>query len=218
MSDFSKIYLSWRRGPGERRVLVGVIEKSATSYIFEYLAENIKEAEKQGFTAYTEFPDLKKKYTDQVLEIFAQRLMKAERPDIQKFYSFWEVDANHLSDKFYLLGQTQAKQPTDNFELLADFQMTPAVNFVTDLAGLSAEKISPEILSEGDELSFKLESSNEYDQKPAVKVYKGDKLLGYIKKVHCNIFHQNGGERLKLKVKAVNKNGVLKQVFLRVTS
>jgi hypothetical protein len=45
---------------------------------------------------------------------------------------------------------------------------------------------------------------------------KDGTALGYIKKIHCRVFHQPGSEKLKLTVKAVDKNGKLKRVFIKV--
>jgi hypothetical protein len=50
---------------------------------------------------------LSKEYTENVLEIFGQRLTKSERSDIQKYYDFWEIEPENKEDKYYLLSHTQ---------------------------------------------------------------------------------------------------------------
>ena len=106
--------------------------------------------------------------------------------------------------------------PTDNFEFLADYNTVPGLHFLTDLAGLSAKELSPESIQIGDELIFKLDSSNLFDPE-AVLIYKGDLEIGYIKKIHCKVFHKPGAEILKILVKAIEKNGRIKKVFVKVT-
>ena len=72
-----------------------------------------------------------------------------------------------------------------------------------------------ETLTAGDTLRFELEHDNLHD-KEAVKVYKGNLEIGYVKKIHCRVFHKPGAEKLKLSVKAIDKNGTIKRVFMKV--
>lgn len=89
MKAIATIYLAWRKGKGSRRKIVGVIKKNATNGVrFAYIQEGVVEAEKEGFTPYTDFPDTSKEYTENILEIFGQRLIKTERPDIKKYLDF----------------------------------------------------------------------------------------------------------------------------------
>ncbi len=217
MIEFDKIYLSWRKGQGSRRHIVGVIQKTQDgSYQFSYDQNAIAKAKEEGFGPYTEFPDITKSYNGSVLDIFAQRLIKSERPDIQSFYDFWEIEPQFIEDKFYLLAHTQGLVPTDNFEFLADYNLVPGLHFVTELAGLSSYKLSTELLSHNDLLRYELDLNNEYDNE-AVKVFKGDIEIGYLKKIHCRVFRKSGAEKLKLSVKEVEKNGFLKRVFIKVS-
>ena len=86
------IFLAWRKGKSSRRKIVGVIKKNATSGVrFSYIKAGVEEAQKEGFTPYVDFPDTEKVYSDNVLEIFGQRLIKTERSDIQKYLDFWDI-------------------------------------------------------------------------------------------------------------------------------
>lgn len=217
MREFDKIYLTWRQGQSHRRHIVGVLQKDAGGkFTFRYIKENLDEAKKQGFSPYTEFPDVEKVYNSNVVDIFAQRLTKAERSDVQKLYDFWEVDPQFKDDKFYLLGQTQGLTPTDNFEFLADYQPVDGLHFLTEIAGLSDKKLPPDTVIPGDKLRFELEKDNKFDPE-AVRVFKGDQEIGYIKKIHCRVFSKPGAENLKLQVKAVDKNGIIKRIFVKVS-
>jgi hypothetical protein len=217
MKEIGHIYLSWREGLGKRRHIVGVLKRNATLGIrFSYIKKGIENAKMDGFSPYTEFPDFNKEYIENVLEVFGQRIMKSERSDISDFYDFWEIDTKYKDDKFYLLAHTQGLNPTDNFEFLADYNPNKSLRFLTDLASLSKLKLTPDTVKPGDELTYKLESNNYFDNK-AVKVYKGDKEIGYIKKIHSRVFYKQKNNVLKLVVKAVEQNGVIKRIFVKVS-
>ena len=196
--------------------IVGVLKRNATLGVrFCYIQKGIEAAKKDGFSPYTEFPDVDKEYSENVLEVFGQRIMKSERSDISDFYDFWEIDTKFKDDKFYLLAHTQGLNPTDNFEFLADYNPSRSLRFLTDLASLSTLKLSADSVKHGDILTYKLESDNEFDNK-AVKVYKGDNEVGYIKKIHSRVFYKQKGSLLKLVVMAVEQNGVIKRIFVKV--
>lgn len=202
---------------GKGRHIVGVIRRNVTEGVrFQYIREGVEEAKKDGFSAYTEFPDINKEYKDNVLDVFGQRIMKAEREDISDFLDFWEIDPRYKDDKYYLLAHTQGLNPTDNFEFLVDYHPVKCLRFLTDLASLSVNKLSVESLEVGDKLRYELEPDNPHDQF-AVKVYKGDQGVGYIKRIHSRVFHKSQYP-LDIEVKAVEKNGAIKRAFLKVSS
>ena len=126
---------------------------------------------RDGFTCYTDFPDLDKEYSDGVLEKFGQRLTKQDREDIQEYYTFWNIKDEYKNDKYYLLAHTQG--------LLA----TGDVNIE-------------------DQLTWKKEIGNNYD-KYAIQVYKGDRMIGYIKRIHNKVFHNSHSQNISLSVKSI---------------
>ena len=107
MKKFIKqIYLVWRRGRNDSRIKVGKLTKNVTDGIrFQYIEEGVKEAMEKGFTMYPDFPDIDRIYTQNVLEIFSQRLTKTERSDIQKYFNYWEILPSLKDDKFYVFCQ-----------------------------------------------------------------------------------------------------------------
>jgi hypothetical protein len=217
MKQFDKIYLSWCKGQCSRRHIVGVLlQTSDGRFEFSYDKTGVEKAKAEGCAPYTEFPDTSLSYNGNVLDIFAQRLIKSERPDIQTFYDFWEIEPQHKDDKFYMLGHTQGLQPTDNFEFLADYNPVKGLHFLTELAGLSTYQLPSGTLKEGDELRFEFDKGNKYDSN-AVTVFKGDLEIGHIKKIHCKVFHKPGAEKLKLIVKSVDRNGIIKKAFIKVS-
>lgn len=215
MNEFDKIYLSWRKAAGARRYIVGVIEKHAALYSFHYDADEVNKARNDGFALYIEFPDINKRYSENVLEIFSQRLIKSDRPDIKSFYDFWEIEPKYRNDKFYLLGHTQGLLPTDNFEFLADYNPIRGLHFLSDIAGSSHYTIHSDKVQRNDILTYELEPDNQYD-KNAVMVMKGDLKIGYIKKIHCLVFSKPGAENLHLQVKEIEGSGIIKRLFIKV--
>ena len=217
MKAIGTIYLTWRKGKGSSRKRVGVIKKNVSNGVsFSYLPDGVRDAQKEGFTPYVDFPDITKKYSDNVLEIFGQRLIKTERPDVQKYLDYWAIDAKYKDDKFYLLAHTQGILSTDNFEFLAEFNPIKGLSFISEICGLSYTKISPDLLKIGEELRWELDKKNKYDTN-AVRVYKGDTYLGNVKLVHCNVFHKNGGNKLRIRVKSIEKNGQLNRTFINIS-
>jgi hypothetical protein len=215
MIAFYDIYLAWRGGKGKRRHKVGVVSRDSTNGVrFNYIITQ-EEADHIGFVPYTDFPDLSRRYTENVLEIFGQRLTKSERDDIQKYYDFWEIKPQYKDDKYYLLAHTQGLLATDNFEFLADYYPLKGLSFTSEICGLSHYQVPPEILKENDELQWQYDRNNEYDEN-AVKVYKDETLLGYVKIVHSGVFYKDGGDILKLKVKSIDENGRLNRVFIKI--
>lgn len=216
-TGIAHIFLAWRKRSGSRRILVGIIKRNATSGVrFEYLQDGVEQAKKDGFIPYPDFPDVTKTYTENVLEVFGQRLNKSEREDIKKYYSYWEIDTALKDDKFYLLAHTQALLPTDNFEFLADYNPVKGLSFVSELCSLTKLQLPPDFIQEGEELTWEKEPQNSYD-KFAVKVFKGDKFVGYVKKVHSKVFFRKNADKLKITVKSLNKNGHINRAFIKVS-
>ncbi|MDB5014197.1 MAG: hypothetical protein JWQ25_2399 [Daejeonella sp.] len=217
MHSFGYLYLSWRKGAGSSRHIVGVIKINSSQQLkFSYIKHAVEEAKLEGFIPFTEFPDLDREYSENVLDVFAQRLVKSERADIGNFLNFWEISPKKAQDKLSLLAYTQAWLPTDTFEILAEYNPSKDLCFITDLAGLSKRVIPSDAVKVGDFLTYKLTPIEQ--DKYAVQVFKGDLLLGYIKKIHNRVFYKKGKEKLVIKVKAIEKNGVIKRLFLKVSS
>lgn len=216
MKAIGNIQLIWRPGKGSRRISVGTIKKNETDGVrFHYNSLGVEEAKKLGFEHYEGFPDTDKSYTENVLQIFGQRLIKSERTDSKDFYDFWNIDISKAKHKFYMLAFTQGLLPTDNFEFLADFNPVKNLTFITEATNLSELQIDSNKVNKGDFLRYELESENQYD-KNAVKIFKDGLYLGHIKLIHCNVFHKTK-KIFELQVQGIEKNGVLKRVFIKAS-
>ena len=214
--DIAHIKLAWRKGAGYPRIIIGIIKRNAFGVSFSYIPEGLQEAKQYGFVTYTDFPDETVVYTEGVLDIFGLRLNKSERGDIQKYYDYWEINPDYKDDKYYLLAHTQGMLPTDNFEFLADFNPVKGLAFTTELCGLTSLQLPKDTLEEGDELTWVKDPENPHDRY-AVRVYKGDLFVGYIKKVHSRVFYKKCRSVLKITVKSINRNVHLNRAFLKVS-
>ncbi|MDR2170694.1 MAG: HIRAN domain-containing protein [Planctomycetaceae bacterium] len=214
MKYLGSLYLVWRQSNDMDRHVVGEIKKSNGEFCFRYLIDQ-KKADEIGFTSYVAFSDLTKTYTKNVLDTFGHRLINPIREDIQKYYDYWEIDKRYTSDKYYMLAHTQGLLAIDNFELLADYTPLNGVSFISEICDISRYNVSPELLTEGDMLRWEYDPKNEHDNK-AVKVFKNDVFLGYVKIVHSRAFYKKGGQDLQIKIKDIDKNGRLNRVFIRI--
>lgn len=188
---FGDIKLVWRKGSGHDRVVVGTLKKSQSGQIaFKYEREGVALASKSGFTSYPGIPLTYDLATDGIQEIFAQRLFKPERKDVNSFYSFWNIPEQGKSDMLHTLAFTQGLIPTDNFEFLADFNPISGLEFVSEVAGLSKFNVPKSNLKESIQLKAVKEPWNTNDPK-AVALYNGEAKIGYVKRVHSNVFYKN---------------------------
>lgn len=216
MRAIGNIKLIWRPGKGFGRIPIGTIKKNVTEGVrFQYDAKGIEKAKELGFVHYEGFPDTEKIYTENVIDIFGQRLARSERSDLKDFYDFWHIDSKKTKHKFYMLAFTQGLLPTDNFEFLADFNPIDNLIFVTELTNLSELQINSAFVSIGDKLRYVLEPENPHD-KYAVKVYKEDLYLGHIKLIHSRVFHKTS-KTFKLEVQGIEKNGIIKRIFVKAS-
>lgn len=216
-SNIGHIYLVWRRGRGDRRIIVGVIRHSATAGVSFHYTISAKMAREIGFVPYVDFPDLGKTYTRNVLDVFGLRLNNPERPDIQQYYDFWQIDKVHQNDKYFILAHTQGLLATDNFEFLADYNPSCDLSFVSEISGLSHAKLPSNMLKVGDVLRWEREPNNKWD-KDAVCLYKDENRLGYVKIVHSRVFSKQGASTIRVIVKSIESNGHLNRVFIKIST
>jgi hypothetical protein len=241
VSKFGNIFLSWRKGKGFPRHIVGVIKNNThNEAVFHYFpseklrfskidgkltklekeklaqeVEKLRLAKEDGFDKYTEFQDLEKVYSDGVLDIFKQRLFKSERTDYKDFLAFWGINEKYKDDTMYMLAHTHGMVPTDNFEFLADFHANKETYFVSEITGLSHIQPKVNIVGIGDNLKWKKNASKKDPFQVDVFTKEGVQL-GWLKKIHSKIFYKKNGDNLKIRVKALDKNGTLKRAFVEV--
>lgn len=200
-------------------MIVGILERNATNGItFRYLEKGVNEAKLEGFSEYPGFPipdNFDKAYKETDLDVFSLRLISFERKDNLHLLKFWEAEG--VVDKFNLLALTQGILPTDNFEFLGLYNPIKNFRFVTDIAGLTYLELEANTVQIGDVLNYELEYNSKAFGKYAVKLFKSNIHIGYIKNVHNNIF-LNSKRKINLRVKEVEQNGIIKNIFVLVDS
>ncbi|PXV62681.1 hypothetical protein CLV62_11870 [Dysgonomonas alginatilytica] len=214
-NSFKKIYLSWRPSKGLSRLMVGEIIIHAEVINFRYIKEELNKATKLGFSGYPGLPIDKPEHLAS-LDLFIKRLINTDRSDAEFLLNFWEIDSNYKEDKLYLLAMTQGIMQTDNFEFLANFELKEGLTFVSDVAGLSHSKFDLTKVKIGSELTF--EKENHIKDKDAVKVLFKGELVGYIKKGHNQIFHEEGSLNIKIEVKHITNTKVFKELYVKIYS
>ncbi len=205
------IYVSWKKQSSTKRYIIAQIKRDQNILSFEYLPD-FKKAKKEGFDFFFGFKDEKKMNSNEISNLLSLRIISKERPDRNEFLKFWE--ATNVSDTFDLLALTQGKSQTDNFEFLADYSTddNKNLNFVTDLSGVTNLQLKAGSIKKSDILVYKREKDNDSDD--AVAVYVGNNKIGYIKQIHCRIFHSE--KKLNLTIKAIDENGFIKQIYIKV--
>lgn len=209
-----QIVVTWRQGRGAARVPVAIVRKNETEGVsFRYIQEGIEQAKRSGFVCYPDFTDINKIYNQNVQQILSHRLISPDRPDIDRYYDFWEIPEESRGDAFRMLAYTQGILPTDNFEFLAQYYSVRGVRFVSEITGFSENPLETGCLQEGSMLEWKLDPQNEYD-KYAVALYYRSQLIGHVKRVHNDVFHLKNAKLLKVKIKKLEQNGHVNKAYI----
>lgn len=215
-----KIYLSWRPGKGDGRFLVGVFSRGNSSgddIEFNYQQEEVIKAGEKGFFNYPEFPDINKVYRTNLKTVLSLRLMPKTRADRNNYLSFWNANVDGL-DWFDELGFTQGELATDTFEFLAKYPKKYngiGINFVSNIAALSHLTLSSDCVKIGDKLRFELDPENKFD-KSAIKVFRDNDFIGYVKRGHNLFFHKVRNEEIDIRITNLEKNGKMNQIYFSV--
>lgn len=212
--EFGNIFLSWRLKKGDTRNIVGVLKETATGVVFSYTDKGKELAKKHEFNPYAGFPNINTVYQQNVLDIFGQRLMRPERPDIQKYYNLWNIPADKTADKLYLLAKTQGIQAGDMFEFLADYNPIKNLSFISEICGLTHNKLRPDILQKGDILQWEKEKHTQDEY--AIALYKNKEKLGYVKQIHNRIFYKTK-HTIQVKVISIETNGYLNKAYIQIS-
>lgn len=206
--------MSWRKGIGEKRFLVGEFTRDSLGIRFQYLDE-AEQAKEQGFICYPEFPDLNKEYSQNILEIISTRIIRSSREtDKKRYLDFWQASSPNL-DNYDIIGMTQGWLPTDHFEFLGLFNPIQSFSFITDVAGLTYSRVEKGFLKIGDKLNYSFDPMNKFDNK-AVKLLYEDENIGFIKRIHNLPFH-SAKRTPSLTIVALENNSVLKRAFIKVS-
>lgn len=74
---------------------------------------------------------------------------------------------------------------------MSDTLTITGLKFISEVSGLTKLQLSPDLLKVGDQLKWQKESTNSFDQY-AVKIFKDNTEIGYVKKIHSQVFLKMG--------------------------
>lgn len=110
------VYLVWTNQESKKQYRVAELYKENGKFYFKYILDNIKEAEKDGFTLLISFPSVNAVYENpQLFAVFSARLPDSTRPEIKEILDTYDMTEY---DEFELLKRSGAKLPTDNYEFV----------------------------------------------------------------------------------------------------
>lgn len=110
------VYLEWKDVNSGNKYKVGVLYKENEMFYFKYILDNVKEAEKHGFSPLVAFPNINSIYENSHLfACFGARLPDKRRPEIKEILSTYAMEEY---DEFELLKRSGAKLPKDNYEFV----------------------------------------------------------------------------------------------------
>lgn len=110
------VYLVWTNKNTGKSYKVAELYKENGKFYFKYILENVKEAEKDGFTLLIAFQTVNATYENpQLFAVFSARLPDENRPEIKEILATYGMTEY---DEFELLKRSGAKLPTDNYEFV----------------------------------------------------------------------------------------------------
>lgn len=187
-----RLLLVWRPGPSvkvrsRRTVAEIIVEPSTGSAILRYLngTDDFEHAKDEGFEGYPAFNLRQTEHRDGVLDSFLRRLPPRKRDDFQNYLKQHRLPTDRPLSDIALLGYTNAKLPSDSFELYLDLTTArPPLEIVLEVAGFRHQgSTSTEDLYIGDPLILKAEPDNAHDPE-AVMIFHSGRKIGYVPRAH----------------------------------
>jgi hypothetical protein len=142
-----------------------------------------------GYRGYPAFRLDRHVHTDNVLSAFMRRLPARSRPDFEEYKRQFRLPLGLDLSDFALLGQTEAKLPSDGFSLVDPLD-----------GGVDRRELLLEVaghryyagnlrLAVGDQVSLEPEPSNEQDPQ-AVAMRVADRTIGYVNRLQTAAFQR----------------------------
>src|SRR5712692_651850 len=103
MTTEKTIYLTWKPTAQSERFVVAQLTRQGGTYQFSYVpGPELDKARRLGFTGYPSFPDLKKEYTQNVIESFGSRIPARTRTDFESTLRLWMIENPQINDFDFL--------------------------------------------------------------------------------------------------------------------
>lgn len=110
------VYLVWTDVNTGNKYKIAELYKKDGKFYFKYILDNVKEAQKNGFTLLIAFPQINATYENpHLFAVFGARLPDKRRPEIKEILATYGMTEY---DEFELLKRSGAKLPTDNYEFV----------------------------------------------------------------------------------------------------
>ena len=177
-----ELWLIWKEPVTRSRYKIGVLTFDNNMYTFKYLALELKEALKNGFSYFPGFEDNSKIYeSDRLFANIETRLPNPTREDYLEILNLYDLEKN--SSKMEILKATKGRLLTDNYEFVPVFDANKIEFDVAGTRHCPDVKKCKNILNINDKLLLEMAPENEYDAQ-AIKVIfrkEGKKYhLGYV--------------------------------------
>lgn len=193
-----------------RRVVAEVVQPADNANaVLRYLAdsEDFADATAEGFQGYPAFKLEQIEHASNVLDSFVRRLPPRSREDFDQYLNRHRLPSNTELSDMALLAYTNAKLPSDGFELFPDLTNTrPPFELVIEVAGFRHQDcVSLDDIYVGDPIVLKPEPENQFDSN-AIGVFHNSAKIGYIDRAQAPSFQAwiRNGFRINATVERIN--------------
>jgi hypothetical protein len=196
-----RLLLAWQAPDhmGDRfRWAVGLLDFEGVECVLRYLRGGLEfESLNEGRTydelltldyhGYPAFNLRREVHSQGVLMALMRRLPPRTRPDFQEYKRHFRLSADLDLSDFALLGQTEAKLPSDGFSIVDPLDAeTDWCDLMLEIAGFRYY-VPEEPLEVGHQVEFEAEPDNQWDPN-AVQVCAGVRRIGYINRLQAVTF------------------------------
>ncbi|WP_332855143.1 HIRAN domain-containing protein [Duganella sp. S19_KUP01_CR8] len=225
--DPNRLLLVWRAGANAqcrtRRVVAEIVKSpDSDGLTLRYTkgTPDFENAKGEGFLGYPAFDLKQAEHTHNVLDSFIRRLPPRKRDDFPNYLSRHRLPIHQSISDLALLAYTNAKLPSDGFELYPDLtNARPPFELVFEVAGFRHQDVrSSEDIYIGDPIVLKSEPDNPHDGF-AVAVYHSGAKIGYIDRAQSPAFSEwmRKGYSLNASVERINGKPERPLVYIYLT-
>jgi hypothetical protein len=212
--DPERLLLVWRPNqtgaPRTRRVVAEVVQpKERPHAVLRYLAgsEDFDQATAEGFQGYPAFRVEQVEHASNVLDSFIRRLPPRNREDFYQYLQRHRLPEDSQLSDMALLAYTNAKLPSDEFELYPDLTSSaPPFELIIEVAGFRHQDgVALGDIYAGDPVVLKPEPENLYDTN-AIAVFHNGKKIGHIDRAQAPSFKSwlRKGYKINATVERIN--------------
>lgn len=223
----TRLLLVWRPNQSgtsrTRRVVAEVVQSASDApAVLRYLhgSPDLEKAQVEGFVGYPAFQFSRTEHSSNVLDSFLRRLPPRKRDDFHVYLQNHRLPLEKRLSDMALLAYTNAKLPSDGFELYGDFtKARPPFELVIEVAGFRYQDgISREDIYVGDPVNLKPEPENPHDDQ-AVAIRHSGKKIGYVDRAQAPSFQAwfKSGFKINATVERINGKPERPLIYLFVT-